>query len=88
MRVVVSRFSPISIDRGLLKGGIAAGEAAVRELLGQELALPSSQEDSPFFRAGVVANGMEPYIPSMHMVLQQPSLTQGGPYGLAIASHS
>ena len=65
-------MSPVCIDPVAIKAGIAAGEDAVRDALGQKMQLPShSKEDSPFFDAGLVANGMEPYIPSMHDA-QQP----------------
>lgn len=54
------RFSPVSIDPKVIRAGIAAGEAAVRDLLGQQIEQATSdQEDSPFFDAGLVANGME-----------------------------
>ena len=71
MRLLLGcRFSPVSIDPVQLRGGIAAGEAAVRELLGEEAVQASAaREDSPFFHAGLVANGMEPYVPSTSLNL-------------------
>ena len=60
-----ARLSPISIDKQQLKAGIHSGESAVHQLLGQQAPEPSPvPRDSPYFDAGLVANGMEPYLPS------------------------
>ena len=66
------------IDAALLRAGIAAGEAAVRDAFGQQVEQPlSASEDSPFHGAGLVANGMESYhqIPAMHDASTQQRLS-------------